>query len=132
MENCANIFVPIVYICLKISHLIENYYGKYCINFHTHKRWVSDLGEILKCLVVNSLNFYACCLEDILSVKAEWTLETLLKVGEGKKAWNCDWRLGKQSDGSKFKVPVDGSLKGSVIQVVKAVQHQIVFKPLKL
>ena len=83
-------------------------------------------------IVVNSLNFYACCLEDILSVKAEWTLETLLKVGEGKKSWNCDWNLGKQDDGSKFKVPVDGSLKGSVIQVVKAVRPQIVFKPLKL
>ena len=86
------------------------------------------MGKIPNFFYVNSLNFNACCLEDILSVKAEWTLENLLKVGEGKKSWNCDWKLGKQDGGSKFKVPVDGSLKGSVIQVVKAVHHQIALK----
>ena len=67
-----------------------------------------------------------------MSVQAEWTLENLLKLGEGNKTWNCDWKLGKQDDGGKFKVPADGSLKGSVIQVVKAVRHQIVLKPLNL
>ena len=69
-----------------------------------------------------------------MSVQAEWTLENLLKLGEGNKPWICDWKLplGKQDDGGKFEVPADWFLKGSVIQVVKAVRHQIVFKPLKL
>ena len=51
-------------------------------------------------------------------------------MGEGNTGWNCDWKLpGKENDGSKFKVPPDGSLKGSVIQVrVKVAAHQIVFK----
>ena len=52
-------------------------------------------------------------------------------MGEGNKAWRCDWELLKQNEGSKFRVPPDESLKGSVIQVVKEA-HQIFVKPLKL
>ena len=66
-----------------------------------------------------------------MSLKVEWTLDKLLKVGEGNKAWRCDWELLKQNEGSKFRVPPDESLKGSVIQVVKEA-HQIFVKPLKL
>ena len=51
-------------------------------------------------------------------------------MGEGNKAWRCDWELGKQKDGSRFNVPADESLKGSVIQVLKGAR-QIFFKPLK-
>ena len=54
----------------------------------------------------------------MLSVKVKWTLDNLLKVGEGNKAWRCDWELRKQNDGSKFNVPPDESLKGLVIQVL--------------
>ena len=53
-----------------------------------------------------------------MSLKVEWTLEKLLKVGEGKKAWRCDWALRKKDKG-KFQVPPDESLKGTVIQVPK-------------
>ena len=52
-------------------------------------------------------------------------------MGEGNKAWRCDWELRKQSEGSKFKVPDDESLKGSMIQVTKSPSNQEVLKPLK-
>jgi len=50
--------------------------------------------------------------------QVEWTLDKLLKVGEGNKAWRCDWELRKQNQGSQFRVPPDESLKGSVIQEI--------------
>ena len=92
----------------------------------------SFVKKLAKYFVVNSLDFYTGCLDDnkIVSVKAEWTLENLLRDGEGNKVWNCDWKLRKRDDGSRFKVPADGSLKGSVIQVGKAIH--LVFKTWKL
>merc|ERR1719158_2559075 len=49
--------------------------------------------------------------------QVEWTIEKLLKVGEGKKAWRCDWALRKEEK-RKFQVPPDESLKGTVIQEI--------------
>ena len=77
--------------------------------------------------------FHDGCLEDkdILSVKVKWTLDNLLKVGEGNKVWGCGWELRKHDGSSKFKVPADGSLKGSVIQVLKEGRSQIFVTPVK-
>ena len=65
-----------------------------------------------------------------MSLKVEWTLEKLLKVGKGNTAWDVDGierrELGKENEGSKFHE----TLKGSVIQVLKE-SHQIFVKPLK-
>ena len=60
---------------------------------------------------------------DILYLKVEWTLEKLLKVGEGNKPWRCDWKLKKQKG---FRVPPDDSLKGKVIQVLKEANQTFV------
>ena len=94
----------------------------FCANFQTYGRW--DLWFENKSQNVLRWLHKRCW---YVSLKAEWTLENLLKVGEGNKAWRCDWELRKQNDGSKFNVPADESLKGSVIQVLKGAR-QIFFQ----